>query len=103
MIEFIKIDTMSGIIKNLDITIIPNQHICYVNDKNYDINDEFVDKVIRIIRTWGNTDNITNVIDAQECNIIVKTKDEESLINIKGDYPENYNELFNLFEELQNE
>ena len=103
MIELIEIEIKQGINVKLNAIVFYNENEIYLNNKKYQITDEFKKKLLRILSTWKSQSKNTNKIDEEEYKITIRTKANEEVIKGKGSYPHNYNELFRLLGELENE
>ena len=101
MIKTIEIIIQNNISKKMHALILYPLNICYKNNKEYKVTNEFLENIIRTIRTWKNEyGNHSNLIDSEEFNIIIETKDTKETYHGKGLYPENYDYLKNLLGEL---
>lgn len=103
MIELMEIEIKQGIFVKLNLILFYKENELYLNNKKYNINDEFKEKLVRIISSWKSQFKSTNKIDEEEYKVTIRTKEKEKIIKGKGSYPLNYNELFRLLGELQNE
>ena len=90
MINTIEININSGLNEIFHALIIYPRNICYINRKKYILSQEYLEELIRIIRTWENEYGNSKNIDDEEFQIIIKTKKEQEIFHGKGKYPENY-------------
>lgn len=103
MIELMEIEIKQGIFVKLNLILFYKENELYLNNKKYNITDEFKEKLVRIISSWKSQFKSTNKIDEEEYKVTIRTKEKEEIIKGKGSYPLNYNELFRLLGELKNE
>ena len=103
MIEKLDIEIKNGIYITLTASLFYKDNILYLNNKKYQVTDEFKENLVRIIRTWESGYKDTGIIDEEEYIITVKTDSGEEIIKGRGEYPSNYHELFNLLGGLENE
>ena len=101
MIETIEIIIQNSLNEETHAIILYSENICYKNNKEYKVTNEFLESIIRTIRTWKNEyGNSSKLIDSEEFNIIVKEKEKKETFHGKGIYPENYDYLKELLGEL---
>ena len=90
MINTIEINIKSGINNIFHALIIYPRKICYINRKKYILSKEYLEELIRIIRTWENEYISNKNIDDEEFQIVIKTENDQEIFHGKGKYPENY-------------
>ena len=100
MINTIEILITSGPNEIYNALIIPSKNIMYLNNKKYEINDEYVNKLTRIIYLWNEEYGYDNNLDTEEFKITVTANDSISTFHGKGKYPNNYSLLKDLLKEL---
>jgi len=61
-----------------------------INNLEKDITEEKIDALLRIIRTWDNVYQNSNLIDAESFEIKINTINETEIIKGKGNYPNDY-------------
>jgi len=76
--------------ENIDIYIDVVKETIIINNKEQKITEEKIDDLIRIIRTWDNVYNNSNVIDSESFFIKINTNDGTEIIKGNGEYPDNY-------------
>lgn len=103
MIELIEIEIKQGINVKLNALLLYKENEIHLNNNKYTITDEFKERLLKIIINWKSQYKNTNKIDEEEYKITIKTEKDEEIIKGKGSYPLNYNELFRLLGELENE
>ena len=101
MIKAVEIIINNGPINIVNSIISFEDNICLYNNHKYIIDEEFKDKLVRIIRLWKHEYGYSNNIDDQEFNVTVYTDKKESFHG-KGIFPNNYASLIGLFEGLDN-
>ena len=100
MIQSIEIIIKSGINYLLNVLIDYEKKVCYKDNKEYKVTDEFLDEIIRTIRTWKKEYGNDNLIDSEEFKIIIGIPGEDDVIHGKGVFPENYAHLKELIGDL---
>lgn len=76
--------------ENIDIYIDVVKETIIINNKEQKITEEKIDDLIRIIRTWDNVYNNSNVIDSETFFIKIDTNNGTEIIKGNGEYPNNY-------------
>lgn len=61
-----------------------------INNSEKDITKEKIEALLRIIRTWENVYQNSNLIDAESFEIKINTINETEIIKGKGNYPNDY-------------
>ena len=61
-----------------------------IDDKEKNIEKEWIDDLLRIIRTWKKEYSSSKMLDAESFLIRINSIDGTDIIKGKGDYPENY-------------
>lgn len=102
MIQTIEIIINEGINIKLNLLISVENKNCYFNDIQYDITNEKIDKLLDILSTWKYEYGSSNIIDAQEFKVIVKTNNGVTNYHGNGIYPNNYNEFLDVLGDIQN-
>lgn len=82
--------------------IMINNHVkkAFVNDNIIDIADDYVERLLEIIKYWKNEYGNDNKIDSIEFTITLYEDNIEEKYHGKGIFPDNYNELKELLGEL---
>ena len=101
MIQTIEINIRNGILEKINALIIYERKICYINNKKYEITDEFLDELLDTICLWKNEYGSDDNIDSEEFTINVKTKDSEEIFHGKGIFPYNYPYLKELLGDVE--
>lgn len=76
--------------ENIDIYIDVVKETIIINNKEQKITEEKIDDLIRIIRTWDNVYNNSNVIDSETFFIKINANQGTEIIKGNGEYPDNY-------------
>ena len=100
MIKAIEIMINSGVIITYNCFISYTDKICYLNDKKYEVTDDFSNNIKKIILYWKNEYGTNNLIDADEFTIIVHTTEGQDKYHGKGIYPDNYRLLKEMLGDL---
>ena len=101
MIKAIEIILNNGMASGSNYLISYTNKVCYFNDKKYELNDEFLDKLKHILLYWKNEYGTNNkLIDAEEFTITVYSDDGEDKFHGKGIYPDNYGLLKELLGDI---
>lgn len=100
MIDNIEINIKSGIKDIFNVLISYKDKMCYINNKKIILSDDLLDRIKRIFIYWKNEYGTSNVIDAQEFTILVKTPNEVTKFHGKGIYPQNYRELIDILGDI---
>ena len=93
MIDAIEIIIQNGFHNQISAYIVYKNKVCYLNDKKYEVTDEFLNEVKSIIFTWKNEYGYTNNIDEEEFQVKVIASKQEDIYHGKGNYPNNYGRL----------
>jgi hypothetical protein len=93
MIKTIEIQISSGFLNSISALIIPEDNICYINDRKYQITNKEIDEIKSILTLWKNEYGNSNKIDIEEFNIKVSTFNDCTSFHGKGFYPDNYNKI----------
>jgi len=101
MIEIIEIFIQNAGQKKVECLIIYDKKNCYLNEKKYKIDDQFINRLENILLTWKNEYGYSNKIDTEEFIIKIKTTNSVDKIHGKGIFPDNYNQLLELLGELK--
>lgn len=99
MFKIVEIKKYNGLIKDIDLIVLTDQKLVNLNNKMYSIDDDFIEKLIRIIRLWKNNYN-SKIIDDNYLEMIINKKE---LIRIKGVLPSNYVSFIELLKGLNDE
>lgn len=94
MISGIDIEINNGIVNKIHAIIFYTDKICYINDREYKVNDDILTEIKNIILTWdneyiGNNKNI----DEEEFKVVVHSDTGKDIYHGKGAYPNNYKRL----------
>ena len=100
MNDLIEIIIHNGIFTQINAIIIFEYNICYLNNKKYEVNDEFLEKIKNIILPWKREYGTSNIIDDEEFTVKIISNNEEIIYHGKGYYPFNYQELKDVIGEL---
>lgn len=100
MIKAIEIIIKSGVNITYNCIISYTNKTCYLNDKKYEVTDEFLNTLKNTILYWKNEYGTSNKIDAEEFTIIVYSEDGEDKYHGKGIYPNNYSLLKEMLGDL---
>lgn len=90
MIKAIEILINNGPINKYNAIISYDNKACYLNDKKYDADDDFLNKIKEIILYWEKEYGTSNIIDAEEFTINIYTDAGTDTYHGKGVYPSNY-------------
>ena len=96
MINLIEVSITAGILNKYNLMIIPNENICYLNNKKYSIEKEIIDRILALISLWEIEYGTKDGIDLEEFT----TTDSVDKIHGKGIYPNNYKRLLDIIGEI---
>ena len=101
MIEMIEIIINNGIFSGVNALVSYKYNYCIYNEHKYNIDDEFKENIVRIIRLWKHEYGSSKDIDAEEFSVIVTTTDgEKESFHGKGIFPRGYRELIKMLGDL---
>ncbi len=100
MINLIEVSITAGILNKYNLMIIPNENICYLNNKKYSIEKEIIDRILALISLWEIEYSTKDGIDLEEFTITITTTDSVDKIHGKGIYPNNYKRLLDIIGEI---
>lgn len=100
MINLIEISITAGILNKYNLMIIPDENICYLNNKKYSIKKEIIDSIISLISLWKSEYGTKEGIDLEEFTITITTTNKTDKIHGKGIYPNNYKKLIDIIGEI---
>lgn len=98
MIKTIEILIRSGPLEKYNALIIYEKNILYLNDRKYNIDENYLKELISIIYLWKEEYGNNNVIDAEEFKVTVTATDKTKSFHGKGIFPNNYNNLKELLD-----
>lgn len=100
MIDKVEIIIGNGLADEYLIMI--NNHVkkAFVNGKVIEVTDDYVDRLLQIIKYWKNEYGNDNKIDSIEFTITLYEDNNEEKYHGKGIFPDNYNEFKELLGEL---
>ena len=98
------IDKIEIIINNINDTInvlvMPDNHKAYKDNKEIDIDDTFINRLLNNICLWDKSYVDNSIIDANSYTVKVYTKEGVDTYTGKGKYPDNYPEFLELLGDL---
>ena len=101
MIEMIEIIVSNGVFNNVNAIVSYKYNYCLYNNHKYKIDDNFKQRIVRIIRNWKHEYGSKKDVDADEFNVIVTTTgNRQELFHGKGIYPSGYFDLIKMFGDL---
>ena len=100
MIRTIEIIRNNGLIQKTNLILIYELNVCYLDNKKYQVSDEFKKDLVRTIRTWKTEYGQAKGIDAEEFKITVTTDKGKDVMHGKGIYPDNYEHLIKLIGDI---
>jgi hypothetical protein len=100
MIDKVEIIIGNGLSNEELIMINNHSKKAYVNDNIVEIPNDFVDRLLDIIKYWKNEYGTNNNIDAKEFNITLYEDNIEEKYHGKGIFPDNFDLLKELLGEL---
>ena len=100
MIKTIEILITSGPIDLYNAQILPTKKIVYLNNHKYEVDDDYMNKILDVICLWKEEYGYDNKIDTEEFNITIITSNSKNTIHGKGYYPSNYKMLKDMLEEI---
>ena len=89
-IDMIDIRIQNGINETFHAMILYYDKICYIDDKKYNLSDEYLDNLLGTIRLWKNEYGNDDKIDSEEFTISIKINENEEIFHGKGIFPDNY-------------
>ena len=98
MIDLIEVEIHNGCLKRIKAIIIPNQKIAYINDKKWEVSEEWLNSLINIITLWDREYGSSPIIDIEEFEVRVLSNQEETIFHGKGNYPTSYPSFLKLLE-----
>lgn len=93
MIESVEVNINSGVNTSLHALVLFSKNICYINNHEYQISEEFKDELLDTIFMWKHEYGSDGNIDSKEFTIKVKSNGREEIFHGKGIFPENYNTI----------
>ena len=104
MIDKIDIGINNGIFEELNAIILPREKKTTINNKEYNIDNEKINRILSILSTWEHEykDENNKIIDAQEFNINVWEENKSTNYHGKGNFPSNYVEFIGIIGGIQN-
>lgn len=90
MIKAIEIIINSGVNIEKNYLISYTNKACYIDDKKYDLTDEYLDNLKNTILYWKKEYGTKNIIDVEEFTINVYSDKGTDTYHGKGIYPNNY-------------
>ena len=83
--------SINNIGREINIFINTKEHKAIINNQEKHINEEKIDELLRIIRTWDNIyENKSNTTDTESFLININTNEETYTIKGHGNYPKDY-------------
>lgn len=100
MIQTIEVIIKSGPIEEVNALILYEKNICYINNKKYQITEDFKKEFLETIYSWKNEYGNDKNIDSEEFLLTVKTKEKKETFHGKGIFPHNYEYLKELLGDI---
>lgn len=100
MVDAIEIIINNGAIPQVSAFIYYKEKVCYLNDKKYSVDDEFLNEFTRIISGWKNEYGTKEGIDVEEFTITVHHNGKEYVYHGKGVFPKYYSRIKELLGDL---
>lgn len=102
MVNSIEIIINQGSKKTYESIVYPLNNKCFINDKKYSISSEKVDELLSILSLWKYEYGYSNVIDCEEFKINVFSNNKKTIYHGKGVYPDNYEKIKDILNEVSN-
>lgn len=99
MIQSVEINVKNGVTNELNALVIFSKNVCYINNHEYQISEEFKDELLDTIYMWKHEYGSDGNIDSKEFLITVRTDNKEEYFHGKGIFPENYGTIEELLGE----
>ena len=74
--------------------------ICYLNQKRYEVDKNFLRKLFNLLHTFSEQPSSTKTMDAEECTIRITSSNDSTKYHWKGNFPLNYIRLKKLLGDL---
>lgn len=100
MIEKVEIVIKNGLQESINALILYSKNIAYINNKKYQITEDFKKELQTTIYSWKNEYGSDSNIDSEEFTMTIHTNKKKEIFHGKGIFPHNYQYLKELLGDI---